>query len=100
MTDVIAHYSHMFSITSGNSAGLFTIDSTGTLRVANEAALQAATPGVYPLQVLVTDSGSPPLSANAPINVTVLASDIINAAPLQRAIWNNIVGGTAGSDLT
>src|SRR6185369_14339551 len=32
MTDVNALDGHTFSITSGNSAGLFTIDTTGTLR--------------------------------------------------------------------
>ena len=101
VTDVNAGDAHSFTITSGNPAGLFSIDTnTGVVRVADDAGLLAAAPGSYGLQVQTTDSGSPPLSATASATITLVASNAITAATPQQEMWNNIGSGTAVSDLT
>ena len=101
MTDVNAGDSHTFTITAGNTAGLFAIDaSTGVIRVADDVALQTAAPGNYTLQVQVTDSGTPPQSATATATITLLDGNPITATSIQREMFYNIGAGTAVSDLT
>jgi hypothetical protein len=59
-----------YTIVSGNTGGAFTIDAaTGEVRVANPAALDFEVNPTITLQVQVSDSGSPTLSATAAITV-------------------------------
>ncbi|HEY5909345.1 MAG TPA: cadherin domain-containing protein [Verrucomicrobiae bacterium] len=101
VSDANARDAHTFAIISGNTAGLFTIDtSNGTVRVADGGALSAAAPGSYTLQVRALDSGSPPLAATATATINLVASDTIAATSIQRELWYNIGSGNAVSDLT
>ncbi|MGI9242949.1 MAG: cadherin repeat domain-containing protein, partial [Verrucomicrobiales bacterium] len=60
-----------YSITSGNEAGVFTIDPlSGTIRVAALATLTSA----IQLSISVTDSGAPPLSASGLVSVEIESS--------------------------
>ena len=86
-----------FTITSGNSSGIFGIDSaTGRLFVANGAALSASAASSHTLTIQTTDSGSPALSGSGNITVNVLPADAINLTGLHREIWT----GISGSSLT
>lgn len=78
-----------FSISNGNAAGLFQIDTGGVLRVANEAALLTSTPGSYLLEITATDSGTPLLSAIVSATVNVVAGTAILPG-LRREIWRDI----------
>lgn len=68
-----------YSITAGNADGAFAIDSaTGQITVANSAALDFEKTRKFTLQVLVTDSGGPNLSAAAAVTVNLTN---VNEAP-------------------
>ncbi|MDB5385863.1 MAG: exported protein of unknown function [Planctomycetaceae bacterium] len=59
-----------FALTSGNTAGAFTINAyTGKVTVANGALLDFETRPIYHLTVQVTDNGSPPLSGTAQLTI-------------------------------
>ncbi|MCX6926398.1 MAG: cadherin domain-containing protein [Verrucomicrobia bacterium] len=101
VSDVNAGDGHTFTITGGNSDGLFSIDAAaGTIRVADAAALAASPPASYILQVSVTDTGTPPLSTNATVTINVVATNAIGTSSVRREIFNGIGSGTAVSDLT
>jgi VCBS repeat-containing protein len=77
-TDSDASQTHVFSILGGNTGGAFAIDpSTGTITVANGAALDFETTPAFSLTVQVTDSGSQSGTATVTINVSDL-----NEAPV------------------
>src|SRR5207249_677560 len=68
-----------YSITGGNAAGTFAINSsTGQITVADPAALNFETNPFFDLTVQVTDTGSPQLSASATVRVNVAD---VNEAP-------------------
>ena len=89
----------VFSITSGNGAGYFTINSaTGEITVATPPAVASDT--IYNLVVQVADAGG--LNSSTTVNVTVLnlpAGFTANPGGLYRTFFHNI-GGTAVADLT
>ena len=58
-----------YSISQGNQHQFFLIDEAGDVRVASSPLL----PGVYPLTIVATDHGSPPLSVSGVLTVTVTA---------------------------
>ncbi|HET6422321.1 MAG TPA: cadherin repeat domain-containing protein [Planctomycetaceae bacterium] len=69
-----------YAITGGNRGGTFAINATtGVITVANSAGLDWENEPPYDLQVTVTDSGSPNLSAVATIRVVLTNA---NDAPL------------------
>lgn len=68
-SDPDAGQSLAFSITGGNTNTAFTIDNTGKINVNNTNALK--THDIFNLTVSVTDDGSPVLSANASITISV-----------------------------
>ena len=70
---------HTFEILSGNEAGAFALNSsTGAVSVAKSGVLDYETQTSYPLQIRVTDSGSPAAATTA--SVTVNLADV-NEAP-------------------
>ena len=72
--------SRFFSITSGNSAGAFTIDAnSGVISVANAASLAAVAGQTVSLGITVTDGGTPALSATQDVTVAVVST---NTAPV------------------
>lgn len=64
--------SKTFSITSGNGAGIFAINSsTGRITIVNGAALDFETSPTLSLTIQVTDDGNPSLSQSATVTVHV-----------------------------
>ena len=66
-----------FSILSGNTDGIFSIDNSGWVRVADEAALQSTAAPSYTLTIRVTDSGSPPRSTTATAMLNITETNVI-----------------------
>jgi VCBS repeat-containing protein len=71
VTQVDAGETLTYSITAGNGAGAFSINSNGELVVADASLLNHETTASYTLTVKVTDSGDPAKSDEATITVTV-----------------------------
>ena len=67
-----------YSISQGNQHQFFLIDEAGDVRVASSPLL----PGVYPLTIVATDHGSPPLSVSGVLTVTVTAVGEVNCHSL------------------
>jgi len=79
-TDPDAGQTLTYSILSGNTGGAFAINaSTGQITVANAAALNYETINVFNLLVQVKDSGSPSLSSETTVTVTL---NDVNEAPV------------------
>lgn len=87
-----------FSIPAGNTGGAFAIDAFGRITVA--ATLDPSTTTTYALTVRATDQGTPALTADAMVNVTVvpLAAGY-TPGTIADAYYENI-NGTNISDLT
>ncbi|HTG35326.1 MAG TPA: cadherin domain-containing protein [Thermoanaerobaculia bacterium] len=99
-TDGDAGQTHTFSILGGNTGGTFAINpSTGTITVANSAALDFETTPAFSLTVQVTDSGSQSGTATITINVGNL-----NEAPVVHpgtfTLNENSPNGTAVGTVT
>jgi VCBS repeat-containing protein len=72
---------HTFSITGGNAAGAFTINSsTGAITVANSSLLDYETTTSYSLTVEVTDAGAPTPALAGTATITINVNDV-NEAP-------------------
>jgi|GEM_PF-887441 len=69
-TDPDAGQTLTYSIPRGNEAGLFSISSTGDIKVAADIPTGAAS---YSLIVVATDNGTPPLANYATVTVNVVA---------------------------
>lgn len=68
-----------FQILSGNSQGYFSLDATtGILSVVNSLALQQSGDTIFPMNIRVTDNGTPPLSGEATITLRLNISVIFN----------------------
>lgn len=78
-----------YSITAGNSAGYFAINSAGALTTT----VRPVPAGTYVLTVNVADNGPTPISDTANVTVTVYRST------LKREMWTGLSGGTI-ADLT
>lgn len=91
-----------YSIVSGNTGNAFSINSSsGTISVANSAALSLLTNPVFNLVVKADDNGASPLSAQATVTITLLNPNACTATGnISYQVWNNIGGGTAVSVLT
>lgn len=69
-----------YAIVSGNTNGAFSIDGTGSIRVANPAAIDfESSLTSFTLVVTATDSGTPALSATKTVQITVTN---VNEAPV------------------
>ena len=79
-TDPDAGQSRTYSILNGNTGGAFAINSsTGEITVANAAALNYESVNVFNLLVQVKDNGSPSLSNETTVTVTL---NDVNEAPV------------------
>ncbi|HET9252234.1 MAG TPA: putative Ig domain-containing protein [Candidatus Eisenbacteria bacterium] len=88
-TDPDAGQSLTFSLAPGAPAGATIHPSTGAF------SWQPTTPGVFPVTVVVTDDGTPPLSDSETIQISIA---VVNEAPIIQAIGNKTV--SEGSLLT
>ena len=101
VSDVNTNDDHSFTIASGNSSGLFSIDPTsGIVRLADESAMQRSVQTVFNLSVRVSDNGTPARTATASGVITLVQTNVITATSLRQELWTNIGSGTAVSALT
>ena len=85
-----------YAIVGGNTNGAFAIDATtGTLTVANAAALNFEATPVFDLTIQITDDGLEPLHATA--NITVQLTNVVEP-PVSVRGPNVFVTGTASAD--
>ena len=94
-----------FAISAGNTAGAFALDAaSGTLSVANPAALDFETTPGFALSVQVSDSGALPRSTSATVNI---ALNDVNEAPTvadqafaidESAANGTVIGSVVASD--
>lgn len=90
--------SHIWSITSGNAAGIFSINpTTGQVSVANAAALAANTAPVIPLTLTATDNAMGPLSGTGNLQINLLAPAFVPTNGLIQEFWDNVVGTNLAS---
>ncbi|NVO20460.1 MAG: T9SS type A sorting domain-containing protein [Bacteroidetes bacterium] len=91
-----------YSITSGNTSGAFTLNSSnGNLVVANTTALNYQTNPSFTLMVKVQDNGTGNLFSQAAIIVNLVQVSGCSATGyITYQIWNNIGNGIAVSALT
>ncbi|MEN6494811.1 MAG: cadherin repeat domain-containing protein, partial [Thermoguttaceae bacterium] len=73
-----------YSIIAGDTAGVFAINSSGQLTLANPSLLDSDATPSYTLTVKVTDSGNPAKSDEATITVNLQAVD---AAFAEESSW-------------
>jgi uncharacterized protein VirK/YbjX len=102
-TDPDAGDSLTYSITGGNTSGLFAINAvTGKITVANSSQLDFETHPTWPLTVQVTDSHSTTGSGTVTINLTnVNEAPHVNAATFtiaENSAVNTAIGTVQGSD--
>lgn len=89
-----------YSITAGNSAGLFTVGATdGVLRLAvSPTPVQA---GSYNLTVRAADTTSAPTNASVSIQINVITNNSpFTPGGIAYAVYDGIGSGSAVSDLT
>lgn len=85
-----------YTIISGNTSNAFNLSATGLLTVANPSALNYEANNLYTLVVKVSDNGTPVLSAQAQITITITN---VNDAPTVTAgqtfnVYSNATNGT------
>jgi VCBS repeat-containing protein len=91
-----------FSITAGNTSGAFSINAeSGTISVANSAALDHETTAQFTLTVQVTDNGTTPRSETASVTIDSTDADEGALTPAQRtavlnARYTDITGSLYG----
>lgn len=96
-TDVSTGY----TITAGNTGGVFAIDpATGRLSVAKPGLLNASATPSYSLTIQVTDNGTPPLTGAGTVTVNVIAASGIDVAGIVQEIWTGLSSSTSISTLT
>ncbi len=71
-TDPDQGQAHQFILTGGTGAGLFDVTSDGTVRVRQGVNIDYETNSSYDLSVLLIDSGAPPLSTTASIDIAIV----------------------------
>lgn len=77
--DPDAGQTHGYVITAGNAGSAFKIDAaSGAISVATPSALDLVANPVFSLTVEITDNGTPPLSGNATVTITLTD---VNVAP-------------------
>lgn len=89
--DPDAGQSYIFSINNGNTGGAFSIDNNGIIRVSNTTALDFEATPVFVLTVSVSDNGSPVLTDNATVTITL---NNVNEAPIVVGESYQTVGNT------
>jgi len=84
------------AIISGNVGGIFGVDNSGLVYVANATALAASGTSSFTLGIQVTDNGTPSLSATGTVSLT-LVSPASLPTQLRREIFAGITGGNLAS---
>ncbi len=88
-----------FAIIGGNASGAFAINAaTGQLTVANAAALDFETSPMFQLMVQATDNGTPVLSGQAQITISLHDVNENPPGPATKVGADVVVQGTAASD--
>lgn len=100
VTDVNTNDLHTFSIVSGNSAGIFDVNSNGWVYVANDAALVASVTTNFTLSICTTDNGTPALSGTNTAQITIVPATSISASQIQQEMFTNIGSLTTVASLT
>lgn len=86
------------SIVSGNNLGIFAVDNSGWVSVANPALLGVTATSNFSLVIRATDNGTPSLSATGTVTLTVVPAGTL-PSDWRREIFSNISGGNL-ADLT
>lgn len=100
VTDANPGDTHNFTILSGNTEGIFGLDSAGYITVANATALAATATPSFTLSVRATDNGAPPLSATGAAVLNITSPTSIAATQIQREMFYNLGSGSTVADLT
>ena len=100
VTDVNSNDLHSFTILTGNSAGIFGVDSNGWVYVANDATLAASVTTNFTLSIRTTDNGTPALSATNPAKITIISPTVLSSSKIQWELFYNIGNGTDVPSLT
>jgi hypothetical protein len=96
ITDANTNETSTCTILSGNSEGVFAVDNSGWVSIANAATLAATPSTVFTLPIRVTDSGSPSLSATGTVSLTLIGAT--NLPPqLRREIFASLTGQNLGN---
>ncbi|QDU75025.1 Cadherin domain protein [Bremerella volcania] len=85
ITDVDAGDSHTFEIVGGDPNGVFAIDNSGNITIADNATIDFETTDVYTLEIKVTDNGGPTPGSNKLFDsqsFTINVGDV-NEAPVK-----------------
>ncbi|MEO5914523.1 MAG: MBG domain-containing protein [Luteolibacter sp.] len=85
----------VFSISSGNLAGKFAISQTGVISVAGD--LDSTVQSSYSLTIRATDHGTPALTADLPVTVTIIP---LAATYTPGFVYHTIYEGIGGSTLS
>ncbi len=95
-TDANLNQSKAFSIINGNVNGAFAINAlTGTLTVANSAALDFETQPTFSLTVRVLDNGVPPLAGLGIITISL--SNVNDPPKIDQKIYTVLESAPAGT---
>ncbi|MES2661034.1 MAG: MBG domain-containing protein [Verrucomicrobiota bacterium] len=93
VTDMNPADSHTWSITGGNSAGIFAIDPlTGRITVADSVALAAHVPSSVTLTLTATDNGSNPLAGTGPMEIHLVSPSSAPTVGLIQEFWDGVIG--------
>ena len=88
--DLNAGDTHTWTITSGNSSGIFGIDgATGRVFVANPAALAASGATSFPLTLSATDDGLPALSGSGVVTVNISNANNLSIPSGDTVVWTS-----------
>lgn len=99
MTDVNSNDNHVFSLTSGNSSGAFSIDEKGNIRVADESIISAGATTIYRLVAQVVDDGTPARANIAQVGFNLVNPDALTTTNIYQEIWTNIGSGESVANL-
>ena len=100
VTDVNANDTHSFTLLSGNTGGVFAVDSNGWVRVASDTALQSSGPTNFTLSIRIADNGAPSLAATTSVSLTLVSSDVLAVTSLQREMFYSLGSATTVASLT
>ena len=89
--DVNGKENHQYTITAGNSEGIFKINpTTGTVYLSENSRLDAETTSEYHLEITLTDHGNPSHTVSTNLTLTILPADYIQPNFIIEEIWNGL----------
>jgi len=96
ITDANTNETAACTIISGNGEGIFAVDNSGWISVANAGALTATATTSFTLPIRVTDNGVPSLAATGTVSLTVIGVTNL-PAQFRREIFSSISGPNLGN---